>query len=137
MRGWFKLPPWRRWPPLHKPWIDVPGAARAPYRECERCKDRSQQFPDPGRAPLRYPQATEVAKRDKGDRAREKIDDKQNSQSDLLVCPEEAGYEQARANWNAMVARRPGLIAPCADVADIRAVVPGVEPSLTGQRRSP
>ena len=37
--------------------------------------------------------------------------------------PEDAGYEDARAIWNGMVAKRPGLIACCTDLADIQAVV--------------
>jgi len=32
-------------------------------------------------------------------------------------------YETARGIWNGMVARRPGLIARCADVADVQAAV--------------
>src|SRR5579864_6450180 len=32
----------------------------------------------------------------------------------------EPGYEDARAIWNGMVARRPGLIARCADVSDVQ-----------------
>ncbi len=40
-----------------------------------------------------------------------------------LIRPGENEYETARGIWNAMVARRPGLIARCADVPDIQAVV--------------
>jgi hypothetical protein len=40
-----------------------------------------------------------------------------------LLRPGESGYEDARAIWNAMVARRPGLIARCADVSDIQNAV--------------
>ncbi len=36
-----------------------------------------------------------------------------------LISPESAGYDDARAVWNAMVDRRPGLIARCANVADV------------------
>jgi hypothetical protein len=43
-------------------------------------------------------------------------------QGDLL-SPGNAEYESARGIWNAMVARKPGLIAQCADVADVQAVV--------------
>jgi hypothetical protein len=35
-----------------------------------------------------------------------------------LLRPGESGYEDARAIWNGMVARRPGLIARCAGVSD-------------------
>jgi hypothetical protein len=37
-----------------------------------------------------------------------------------LLRPGETGYEDARAIWNGMVARRPGLIARCADVSDVQ-----------------
>ena len=40
-----------------------------------------------------------------------------------LVRPEDAEYQQARRIWNGMVARKPGLIACCADVTDIQATV--------------
>src|ERR1700752_3705473 len=40
-----------------------------------------------------------------------------------LLRPGECGYEDARAIWNGMVARRPGLIARCADVSDIQNTV--------------
>ena len=40
-----------------------------------------------------------------------------------LVRPEDPGYEAVRAIWNGMVAKRPGLVARCADVADIQAAV--------------
>ena len=40
-----------------------------------------------------------------------------------LLRPGDADYAAARAVWNAMVAREPGLIARCADVADVQAAV--------------
>jgi len=40
-----------------------------------------------------------------------------------LLRPGESGYEDARAIWNGMVARTPGLIARCADVSDVRNAV--------------
>jgi hypothetical protein len=40
-----------------------------------------------------------------------------------LLSPGEAGYDEARRVWNAMVDKRPGLIARCADTADVVAVV--------------
>lgn len=40
-----------------------------------------------------------------------------------LLRPDDAGYEDARAIWNDMVARRPRLIARCADVADVQNAV--------------
>src|SRR5579863_9249144 len=40
-----------------------------------------------------------------------------------LLRPGESGYEDARVIWNGMVARRPGLIARCADVGDVQSAV--------------
>ena len=40
-----------------------------------------------------------------------------------LLRPEDARYEDAHAVWNGMVAKRPGLIARCTDVADIQSAV--------------
>jgi len=40
-----------------------------------------------------------------------------------LVRPSDTGYEDARAIWNGMVARKPGLIARCADVSDVQTAV--------------
>ena len=49
-----------------------------------------------------------------------------------LLRPADSGYEDARAIWNGMVARKPGLIARCANVSDIQnAVRAGAE---TGRR---
>ena len=36
-----------------------------------------------------------------------------------LLCPGDAGYEDARKVWNANVDKRPALIACCAGVADV------------------
>src|SRR5690242_13406377 len=36
-----------------------------------------------------------------------------------LLRPEDEGYEQARGLFNAMIDRRPALIARCTDVADV------------------
>ena len=36
-----------------------------------------------------------------------------------LLTPEDAGYEEARTIWNAMIDRKPALIAECMGVADI------------------
>ena len=40
-----------------------------------------------------------------------------------LLRPGESGYEDARVIWNGRVARRPGLIARCADVGDVQNAV--------------
>ncbi len=40
-----------------------------------------------------------------------------------LVRPSDSGYEDARAIWNGMVARTPGLIARCADVSDVQSAI--------------
>ena len=40
-----------------------------------------------------------------------------------LLRPQHAGYEPARAVWNNLVDKKPGLIARCVDVGDIQAVV--------------
>jgi hypothetical protein len=40
-----------------------------------------------------------------------------------LLRPGESGYEDARAIWNGMVARVPGLIARCSDVSDVQNAV--------------
>ena len=40
-----------------------------------------------------------------------------------LLRPADDGYEAARSVWNGMVARRPGLIARCMDVSDVRTAI--------------
>jgi FAD binding domain/Berberine and berberine like len=40
-----------------------------------------------------------------------------------LLRPSDSGYEDARAIWNGMVARTPGLIARCADLSDVQSAV--------------
>ena len=40
-----------------------------------------------------------------------------------LIEPTDARYEEARKVYNAMISRKPRLIAKCADVADVIAAV--------------
>lgn len=40
-----------------------------------------------------------------------------------LLRPKDLGYEEARTVWNGMVAQKPGLIARCTDVSDVRAAI--------------
>ena len=40
-----------------------------------------------------------------------------------LITPGDSGYDEARKVYNGMIDRRPGLIARCADVADVIAAV--------------
>jgi len=40
-----------------------------------------------------------------------------------LLRPSDLGYEEARTIWNGMVSQKPGLIARCIDVSDVRAAI--------------
>ena len=40
-----------------------------------------------------------------------------------LLLPDEPGYDTARAIWNAMIDKRPGIIVRCAGAADVRTAV--------------
>jgi FAD binding domain/Berberine and berberine like len=40
-----------------------------------------------------------------------------------LLRPGDSGYEDARAIWNGMVARKPGLIARCTDLSDVQSAI--------------
>jgi len=43
--------------------------------------------------------------------------------SGTLLTPEDRGYDDARTIWNAMIDRRPGLIARCSGAADVKLAV--------------
>jgi FAD/FMN-containing dehydrogenase len=54
-----------------------------------------------------------------------------------LIAPDSPGYDEARRVWNAMIDKRPGLIARCTGVDDVVAVVDaarrhGLAPSIRG-----
>jgi FAD/FMN-containing dehydrogenase len=52
-----------------------------------------------------------------------KFNELQASLRGKLFQPNDAGYDQARAVWNAMIDRRPAIIVRCAGTADVRASV--------------
>ena len=43
--------------------------------------------------------------------------------SGRVVLPPDGDYDEARAMWNGRVDHRPGVVARCADVADVVAAV--------------
>jgi FAD/FMN-containing dehydrogenase len=54
-----------------------------------------------------------------------------------LIGPASGGYDEARTVWNAMVDKRPGMIARCTSTQDVVAVVGaarrhGLVPSIRG-----
>ncbi|MDQ5861736.1 MAG: FAD-binding oxidoreductase [Actinomycetota bacterium] len=51
------------------------------------------------------------------------VDELQASFRGELVRPDDAGYDEHRKVWNGSIDRRPGLIARCTGVADIRAAI--------------
>jgi len=51
------------------------------------------------------------------------IDDLKASARGQVLTPEDAGYDDARKIWNAMIDRRPAVIVRCAGVADVRKAV--------------
>ena len=50
-----------------------------------------------------------------------------------VIEPRDQSYDTARKVYNAMIDRRPRLIARCADVADV--ITAGVDPRRRPQRR--
>jgi hypothetical protein len=51
------------------------------------------------------------------------VDDLKASFRGELIRPSDAGYDERRKVWNGSIDRRPGLIARCTGVADVRAAV--------------
>ncbi|MGH9033697.1 MAG: FAD-binding oxidoreductase [Acidimicrobiia bacterium] len=51
------------------------------------------------------------------------VDDLRSSFRGEVVGPADSGYDEHRKVWNGSIDRRPGLIARCAGVADVRAAV--------------
>src|SRR6516225_9046972 len=49
--------------------------------------------------------------------------DLRNQISGEVFRPGDGGYDEARAVYNAMIDRRPGLIARCRNIADVRAAL--------------
>ena len=53
-----------------------------------------------------------------------------------VLTAEDEGYDAARQVWNAMIDRKPGVIARCADASDVQAAVARYEcPPLSPRRR--
>ena len=53
-----------------------------------------------------------------------------------LLRPGESGYEEARVIWNGMVARRPDVIARCADVSDVQSAIRAASGTRNSHRGS-
>ena len=47
------------------------------------------------------------------------VDAVRNSLRGSMLTPGETGYDEARAVWNAMIDKRPGLICRCAGAGDV------------------
>ena len=62
------------------------------------------------------------------DRGRVALQDQQLAElkgalGDRLLTPASPGYDEARTIWNAMIDRRPGLIARCTTAAEVQQAV--------------
>jgi FAD/FMN-containing dehydrogenase len=55
--------------------------------------------------------------------SKREIDDFKAALRGQLIMPDDAGYDEARTVWNAMIDRRPAMIARCAGVADVRLAI--------------
>ena len=53
----------------------------------------------------------------------DEVDDLRDQLSGALLGPSDEGYDEARTIWNAMVDRRPALIARCTSTADVQRAV--------------
>jgi len=51
------------------------------------------------------------------------IEEFKNQLRGELILPQDQGYDEARKIYNAMIDKRPGMIAKCANVADVISAV--------------
>jgi hypothetical protein len=53
-----------------------------------------------------------------------------------ILRPGEANYDEARQVWNAMIHRRPAMIARCWQTSDVVTAICAGPPGRTGDRRT-